>query len=129
MKNSDIVDERELKGAIRNGKWWVKEMIGVIQLKKYRTMRKRYGEKEEDRWVIEKEKEIEERKEKREQRRRKRGEMRTIKEISDNEEEIWIDLWIEEKVNNNYLLLMLNENPFILNVIIIIVYILVVILI
>ena len=32
----------EIKRAIAYGRYMVKEMIGVVQLKKYRTMKKRY---------------------------------------------------------------------------------------
>ena len=34
--------ERELRKAVAKGRHMVREMIGVIQLKKYRTMKKRY---------------------------------------------------------------------------------------
>lgn len=35
--------ERELRKAIGRGRYAIREMVGVIQLKKYRTMRRRYG--------------------------------------------------------------------------------------
>jgi len=35
--------ERELKKAVGRGRFMVREMVGVIQLKKYRTMKKRYN--------------------------------------------------------------------------------------
>lgn len=39
--------ERELRKAVARGRFMVREMIGVIQLKKYRTMKQRYGDDEE----------------------------------------------------------------------------------
>lgn len=42
-KNRDLTNEDELVRAIYYGRYMVKEMIGVIQLKKYRTLQKRYG--------------------------------------------------------------------------------------
>jgi hypothetical protein len=36
--------EEEILFAVHKGRCFVKEMIGVIQLKKYRTMKQRYGE-------------------------------------------------------------------------------------
>lgn len=41
-KRADITDEVELKRAVNYGRYMVKEMIGVIQLKKYRTIKQRY---------------------------------------------------------------------------------------
>mmetsp|Transcript_19045 Transcript_19045/g.28192 ORF Transcript_19045/g.28192 Transcript_19045/m.28192 type:complete len:123 (+) Transcript_19045:258-626(+) len=35
--------ERELRKAVGKGRYAIREMIGFIQLKKYRTMRRRYG--------------------------------------------------------------------------------------
>jgi hypothetical protein len=35
--------EEEIFFAVNKGRWFVKEMIGVIKLKKYRTMKQRYG--------------------------------------------------------------------------------------
>mmetsp|Transcript_4369 Transcript_4369/g.6671 ORF Transcript_4369/g.6671 Transcript_4369/m.6671 type:complete len:115 (-) Transcript_4369:408-752(-) len=35
--------EKELRKAVGRGRYAIREMIGVIQLKKYRTMRRRYG--------------------------------------------------------------------------------------
>lgn len=35
--------EKEIRQAVGKGRFMVREMIGVIQLKKYRTMNKRYG--------------------------------------------------------------------------------------
>ena len=34
--------EKELRKAVARGRFMVREMIGVIQLKKYRTMKRRY---------------------------------------------------------------------------------------
>ena len=41
--NRDMTDEAELKKAIHKGRWMVKELIGVVQLKKYRTINERYN--------------------------------------------------------------------------------------
>lgn len=41
-KRKDITDDVELKRAINYGRYMVKEMVGVIQLKKYRAMRRNY---------------------------------------------------------------------------------------
>lgn len=41
------VDGLEFRRAIAYGRYLVKEMIGVIHLKKYRAMRQRYGEDQE----------------------------------------------------------------------------------
>lgn len=35
--------EKEMRKAIGKGRYAIREMIGVIQLKKYRTMRRRYN--------------------------------------------------------------------------------------
>lgn len=45
-KRKDITDEVELKRAVNYGRYLVKEMIGVIQLKKYRSIKSRYREPE-----------------------------------------------------------------------------------
>ena len=42
--------ERELKKAVGRGRFMVREMVGVIQLKKYRTMKKRYNS--DDVWTF-----------------------------------------------------------------------------
>ena len=39
--------KEEILQAVNRGRVMVKEMIGVIQLKKYRTMKQRYGDTEE----------------------------------------------------------------------------------
>lgn len=44
--NRDLQDPVEIKKAIRKGRWMVQEMIGVIQLKKYRTLNSRYTSEE-----------------------------------------------------------------------------------
>ena len=41
-KRAALTDDVEIKRAIAYGRYMVKEMIGVVQLKKYRTMKKRY---------------------------------------------------------------------------------------
>ena len=40
--------EVELLHAVNKGRYMVKEMIGVIQIKKYRTMKQRYGSESTD---------------------------------------------------------------------------------
>ena len=44
FKRANIADGLELNRAIHYGRYMVKEMTGVIQLKKYRTLRQRYDE-------------------------------------------------------------------------------------
>ena len=41
--NASLKSDSEILLAVNQGRWWVKEMIGVIQFKKYRAMRQRYG--------------------------------------------------------------------------------------
>ena len=41
-KRAGLTDDVDIKRAIAYGRYMVKEMIGVVQLKKYRTMKKRY---------------------------------------------------------------------------------------
>lgn len=41
---SSPIDERVLRKAVGKGRFMIREMEGVIQLKKYRTLRKRYGD-------------------------------------------------------------------------------------
>jgi hypothetical protein len=36
--------ERELRKAVGKGRYMIREMMGVIQLKKYRTMKRRYDD-------------------------------------------------------------------------------------
>ncbi len=43
LQNANLATEDELMRAVYKGRWWVKEMVGVIQLKKYRALRKRYN--------------------------------------------------------------------------------------
>jgi hypothetical protein len=43
QRNRSVTDEDELMRAVYKGRWWVKELVGVIQLKKYRAMRRSYG--------------------------------------------------------------------------------------
>ena len=40
--NDPKLKEKELRKAVGKGRYAIREMIGVIQLKKYRTMRRRY---------------------------------------------------------------------------------------
>lgn len=46
FKNRDLTDPVDIKRAIKKGRWMVQEMIGVIQLKKYRTLNSRYTSEE-----------------------------------------------------------------------------------
>ena len=41
-KRAGLTDDVDIKRAIAYGRYMVKEMIGVVQLKKYRTIKKRY---------------------------------------------------------------------------------------
>ena len=47
-KNAVLGTEAELMRAIRRGRWQVKEMTAIIQLRKYRQLRQRYGDARED---------------------------------------------------------------------------------
>ncbi len=42
QQNAGLRDEEAILRAVAKGRWWVKELIGVVQLKKYRTLRQRY---------------------------------------------------------------------------------------
>ncbi|DAZ99592.1 TPA: hypothetical protein N0F65_001420 [Lagenidium giganteum] len=46
LKNRDLKDDVEIKKAIKKGRWMVRELTGVIQLKKYRAMNSRYTSEE-----------------------------------------------------------------------------------
>lgn len=37
-----LTADADIKQAVHEGRWWVREMIGAIQLRKYRAMKKRY---------------------------------------------------------------------------------------
>mmetsp|Transcript_14723 Transcript_14723/g.22207 ORF Transcript_14723/g.22207 Transcript_14723/m.22207 type:complete len:82 (-) Transcript_14723:263-508(-) len=41
--NAELTDELEIKKAVNWGRSSVRDMIGVIQMKKYRSMKSRYG--------------------------------------------------------------------------------------
>lgn len=43
FRNASLTGE-DIFFAVAKGRWWVKEMVGVIQLRKYRAMRSRYGD-------------------------------------------------------------------------------------
>ena len=43
-KRAALTDDVEIKRAVAYGRYMVKEMVGVIQLKKYRTIKRRYAE-------------------------------------------------------------------------------------
>ena len=42
--STEEVKEKELRKAIAKGRYVLREMIGVIQLKKYRSLKRMYGE-------------------------------------------------------------------------------------
>ena len=44
LKNAALSGEDAIFPAIARGRWWVKELVGVIQLRKYRALRARYGD-------------------------------------------------------------------------------------
>jgi len=44
--------ERELRKAVGKGRFMIREMIGVIQLKKYRSLKRRYGDSEYDAFAM-----------------------------------------------------------------------------
>ena len=44
FKRAELKDSLELNHAINYGRYMVKEMTGVIQLKKYRAIKQRYEE-------------------------------------------------------------------------------------
>lgn len=42
--NAHLTDEIEIRRAVARGRWYVRsELAGVVKLKKYREMAKRYG--------------------------------------------------------------------------------------
>lgn len=43
LKNRLLTTELEIKRAVARGRWMVRELQGVVQLKKYREMRSRYN--------------------------------------------------------------------------------------
>jgi hypothetical protein len=43
-KNAAVSEEEELFRCVAAGRWWVKELVGVVQLRKYRALRARYGD-------------------------------------------------------------------------------------
>jgi len=47
FQNANLASDKELKSAIARGRYMVKELIGVVQLKKYRTLKKRYSDSSE----------------------------------------------------------------------------------
>jgi hypothetical protein len=42
-KNAGLTAERDILVAVHRGRWWANEMVGVVQLRKYRAMAQRYG--------------------------------------------------------------------------------------
>lgn len=47
FENRNITDEIELKKAISFGRYWVREIVAISKLHKYRSMNKRYGHTQE----------------------------------------------------------------------------------
>ncbi len=45
--NAGLTQEEDIMRAIRRGRWQVKEMAAVVQLRKYRQLRNRYGDARE----------------------------------------------------------------------------------
>ena len=44
FRHKDVTSEEEIAHLVHRGRWYLKnEVIGAIQLRKYRTLRKRYG--------------------------------------------------------------------------------------
>lgn len=43
IKNDPLEYEKALRKAVGRGRYAIREMIGVIQMKKFRTMKRRYG--------------------------------------------------------------------------------------
>jgi hypothetical protein len=41
-QNKELTNELEIKKAVSRGRYMVRELVGVTQLKKYRTMKSRY---------------------------------------------------------------------------------------
>ena len=50
-KNSHLEDGLELRRAVNYGRYMVREMQGVIMLKKYRTIKQRYAADEQDEYT------------------------------------------------------------------------------
>ena len=42
FQNSHLTDEVEIKKAVKGGRYMVRELYGITQLKKYRSMKERY---------------------------------------------------------------------------------------
>ncbi|RYF00068.1 MAG: hypothetical protein EOO41_00010 [Methanobacteriota archaeon] len=42
IANAQLRSEKDILLAVSRGRWWVNELIGVVQLRKYRAMRQRY---------------------------------------------------------------------------------------
>lgn len=45
--NAHLTKEIDILRAVNKGRYMVREMIAVIQIKKYRAMKHRYGQKQE----------------------------------------------------------------------------------
>ena len=44
LANASLTGEEEIARAVARGRWYAKELAGVVQLRKYRAMRQRYGD-------------------------------------------------------------------------------------
>eukprot|EP00924_Labyrinthula_sp_SR-Ha-C_P005005 snap_masked-scaffold_1-processed-gene-18.16-mRNA-1 protein AED:0.44 eAED:0.44 QI:0/-1/0/1/-1/1/1/0/99 len=47
-QNKDVTDEKKIRKLVHEGRFYVKEMQNVIQLKKYRTLKRRYDTEQTD---------------------------------------------------------------------------------
>lgn len=43
QESDPVTYDKEIRKAVGRGRYAIREMVGVIQLKKYRAMRRRYG--------------------------------------------------------------------------------------
>ena len=47
-KRAELTDDVEIKRAVAAARWWEREIIGVIQLRKYRAMKRSYETGDDD---------------------------------------------------------------------------------
>jgi hypothetical protein len=47
MENSKLNDDTEVMKAVGRGRYWVRELVAVSKLHKYRAMRQRYNQEDE----------------------------------------------------------------------------------
>lgn len=48
----NLTSESDIKRAVHEGRWWVREMVGAIQLRKYRVMKKRYYDAKDNEGLV-----------------------------------------------------------------------------